>query len=542
MQFKQTTIRAIALISSVVILGAIGGCALSLTDDTADTADVTVTPNQAYAGDSVEITVAGFPGDYSLPAGSVTIGGVMLPLPGIFGEPGLRPQTNVDGLVTFTTVLPADVPSGTQTLAVATADGLGEKTASITVLSPSISIYPNPAVPNQAVVITGTGFTPAASGAGRLGAHQITGIGTSVVSATGTTLRTSYVTYPIDVDTDGGLYARIRVPSSYVSHSGGSIIIKVRDSGNRTGSVDLALRGPEIYLVPATSGAGDKVQVIGSGFPANSGLNSGCQRVKVLYKDLKVATAIPDSSGSFSTTIEVPRTTAISSSNTVTATPEGCAGNLSATATHTVPSRSITVTPNLTWPGATVTVTGVSFTGFTVMSQALLDPITTIDDLNVSTTTGTSVLPASSQIGANGGFSFTFVVPTTATVAAHTVQVTAGGLTSSNSFVVVKQSDLSTPTPAATLTPVPTPTTGPPQSMSPATGMEPLGDGLVRAWLFGNADGWTFYDPRPEYAEFTNLTHLIPGRHYWIEMQSDQEVVLNSRLRRLREGWNLISW
>ena len=211
MQFKQTTIRAIALISSVVILGAIGGCALTLT---ADTADVTITPNQAYAGDTVEITVTGFPGDYSLPADSVTIGGVMLPLPGIFGEPGLRPQTNVDGLVTFTTALPADVPSGAQTLAVATADGLGQKTASITVLAPSISIYPNPAVPNQAVVITGTGFTPAASGAGRLGAHQMTGIGPSVVSATGTTLGTSYVTYPIDVDTDGGLYARFRVPTA----------------------------------------------------------------------------------------------------------------------------------------------------------------------------------------------------------------------------------------------------------------------------------------------------------------------------------------
>ena len=71
--------------------------------------------------------------------------------------------------------------------------------------------------------------------------------------------------------------------------------------------------------------------------------------------------------------------------------------------------------------------------------------------------------------------------------------------------------------------------------------MEPLSDGLVRAWLFGNADGWTFYDPRPEYAEFTNLTHLIPGRPYWIEMQSDQEVVLNGRVRRLCKGWNLIS-
>ena len=134
------------------------------------------------------------------------------------------------------------------------------------------------------------------------------------------------------------------------------------------------------------------------------------------------------------------------------------------------------------------------------------------------------------------------MVPTTATVAAHTVQITAGGLTSSTSFVVVKETDLAAATPTPILTPAPTPTPGPPQSMSPAAGMEPLGDGLVRTWLFGNADGWTFYDLRPEYAEFTNLTHLILGRPYWIEMQSDQEVVLNGRVRRLRKGWNLISW
>ena len=522
----------------MVILGAIGGCALTLT---ADSTDVTVTPDQVYAGDTVEITVSGFPVDFSLPADSVTLGGVRLPLPGIFGRPGLRPQTNADGQTTFTTTLPADVPSGPQTLAVTTANGSGQVTASVTILVPSISIYPNLAVPNQPVIITGTGFTPAPSGTGRLGAHQITGIGTSIISASGTAMGTSYATYPIDVDTDGGLYARFRVPSSYVFHSGGSIVIKVRDSGNRTASVDLALLRPEIYLVPATSGAGDKIQVIGYGFPANSGINSGCQRIKVTYKDLKVATAIPDSYGSFSTTIEVPRATAISSSNTVTAAPESCAGNLSATAAHKVPSRSITVTPNLTWPGATVTITGVSYSAFAIMSQAFLDATTTVVE-GVSTTTGTSVLPASTQVGADGGFSFTLVVPAATTVGGHTALVTAAGLTSSTSFVVVKEADVPIPTPTPTSPPLPTPTPGPPQSTSPATGIEPLGDRLVRIWSFGNADGWTFHDPRPKYTEFVNLTHLIPGRPYWIEMQSDQQVALNGRERKLRQGWNLITW
>ncbi len=523
----------------MVILGAIGGCALTLT---ADSADVIMTPDEAYAGDTVEITVAGFPSGYSLPAGSVTVGGVSVPLPGIFGQPGVRAQTDADGQATFTTVLPADAPAGVQTLAVTNPDGSSQKTASITILTPSISIYPNPAVPNQAVVITGTGFTPAPSGTGRLGAHQITGIGTSVISVTGTALGTSYVTYPIDVDTDGGLYARFRVPGSYVSHSGGSIDIQVRDSGNRTGSVSLALRKPEIYLVPATSGAGSNIQINGFGFPANSGLSTGCQRVTVSYDGVKIGTAIPDSSGSFAASMQVPKATAVSSTNSVKATPEGCGGNLSATANHKVPSRSLTIVPNLTRAGETVTVTGVSYPGFTIITQALLDPVTTKDDKGVSTTTGTSVLPTGKQVGADSGFTFTFVVPAATKVGAHSLQLTAGGVTGTAAFVIIAETDLPTPTPAPTSTPVPTPTPSPTSSTTPAAGIEPLGDALVRLWSFGNVDGWTFYDPRPEYAEFVNLAHLIPGWPYWIEVQSDQQVVLNGRVRKLRQGWNLVSW
>ena len=40
---------------------------------------VTVTPNQAYTGDLIEITLLGFPGDYPVPAGSITLGGANTP-------------------------------------------------------------------------------------------------------------------------------------------------------------------------------------------------------------------------------------------------------------------------------------------------------------------------------------------------------------------------------------------------------------------------------------------------------------------------------
>ena len=508
----------------------------------ADTEAVAVVPDRAYAGDPIEITVSGFPGEYLLPAGSVNVGGVAVPMPGFFGEPGEPVQTSPDGSATFKTRVPPGVPAGMTTVAVATIDGKGEETAAINVLTPQLSLFPKIAVPNQAVVITGTGFTPSTvkGGGGLLGVHQITGTGDSGITLTGATLGKGSVTYPISLDTDGGFYARIRIPQSFVTSSGGNVRVEVTDSTGRRGTFHLELRSPEIYLSPVSSGPGSKITVTGFGFAAGDGGASGCQQVDLTYVGAKLATARLDSGGGFSRTIDVPPDTAVGSTNAVKAALSGCGGDVSASTNHTVPAQSINLVPTLTKIGTTVEVTGIAYGGYVSVSLADIDG--TKDDEGVWTVNPISVLPSPApKTGSDGGFTFTFVVPTL-DAGNHLLQLTVGGTEVSRYFVVSTEQEIPTPAPSPTPTPLPTATPAPPGNSLPTDGLAALESNLQRVWTFSNIDGWIFYDPREDFQTRNDLTHLISGRTYWLQVEANQTVALNGRERELVRGWNLLHW
>ena len=58
---------------------------------------------------------------------------------------------------------------------------------------------------------------------------------------------------------------------------------------------------------------------------------------------------------------------------------------------------------------------------------------------------------------------------------------------------------------------------------------------------------WTFYDPRPETAEFNTLSELTDGQAYLVLISETQEdVVLNNKTRNLTcvggDCWNQIVW
>ena len=63
-------------------------------------------------------------------------------------------------------------------------------------LTPTISASPSSAVPNQAVVLIGGGFSAksVAGGTGSGSRHQITGTGASIIAMDGNTLQSPYVT------------------------------------------------------------------------------------------------------------------------------------------------------------------------------------------------------------------------------------------------------------------------------------------------------------------------------------------------------------
>lgn len=77
----------------------------------------------------------------------------------------------------------------------------------------------------------------------------------------------------------------------------------------------------------------------------------------------------------------------------------------------------------------------------------------------------------------------------------------------------------------------------------PGQALAPIADILVRVWHYDNATKrWSFYDPRPDFAQFNTVTKIIPGQVYWIKVVDNQKAVLRGKGRNLFIGWNLVPW
>ena len=65
----------------------------------------------------------------------------------------------------------------------------------------------------------------------------------------------------------------------------------------------------------------------------------------------------------------------------------------------------------------------------------------------------------------------------------------------------------------------------------------------MRVFHFDNTTKeWTFYDPRPTFADSNTLEELVLGDAYFIKENNDQVAVLNGKEHRLIAGWSLIGW
>jgi hypothetical protein len=80
----------------------------------------------------------------------------------------------------------------------------------------------------------------------------------------------------------------------------------------------------------------------------------------------------------------------------------------------------------------------------------------------------------------------------------------------------------------------------------------PLGDALDRVFHFDNGTKtWSFFDPRPEFADVNSLNDVVEGEVYWIKVTKSIAVSLNSEQRQLscadegtpqQDCWNLVVW
>ncbi len=200
----------------------------------------------------------------------------------------------------------------------------------------------------------------------------------------------------------------------------------------------------EMTLVPTTGAIGATITVVGSNFAASTqyilylsnqvvaaGGNLNTVATKVTVKTVTVAAG----SSSFTTTFPIPpQFDNLAALTTGTHYVYSClAGATTSTivlssATLSVTGGSITLSPTTGPVGTTIQIVGASFTASAAITA-------TFDSVPVTVGGNTTVL-------ATGSFVSTITVPSTATVGARTVGVTAGSQTASATFTVTASGSL----------------------------------------------------------------------------------------------------
>ena len=418
-----------------------------------------------------------------------------------------------DGSGNFKITIPNWVKAGTQELRVTGQDGPdGEPvkaTFNVVLTGPQILVTPGTVLANQRISLVGTGFSS--------DAEVSEDEGHSLISIGGEAIKWSRINDgdDVDVDSGGNWSASVDLPLLAATTGEGERALRVTDSDGRSGVVIVDIPAREVEITPDVGRVGTIAVVRGTGFPSKNDEGSSFN-VEIEYDagedKTTTVSAVPDASGRFEVQLRIPTTASIPSSNTVKVSFEDDDEiPVVTTVAHDVPEGLVNLSEASGGPGSTVTVSGEGFKAFVPVS---LVKVGTLD-----------VTPAPKPAtDGNGMMSFDITIPGL-DVGIQTIEVHVGGTTASVGFVVTESG----------LHP------GNITKVVPA--LEALGDNFVNIWHFNNdTKGWSFHDGM----EGSDLTHLITGETYLLQIKSTVEVILNRDTRNLTcvgsNCWNQIVW
>jgi hypothetical protein len=348
---------------------------------------ITLDTASGTAGSSVTVTGTGFPASTALvfTFDSTT---TLTVTSGVAA-------TTTTGTFTSTVTVPSTAAAGVHTLTAAAGTTTAPAATYTITATPSLdALSPTSGVPGTSVLITGANF-PAST--------QVTvkfdSITLSLISGS-STLATGQVQSTITIPTD--------------ATSGAHTITVTAGSTSQTATFTVSVRTATLgELTPDSGTAGTSVTVTGINFPASTALVFTFDSATLTPKS---GDAVSKAAGTFSTVLTVPLTAA-AGAHTITVT--AGTGTDSATFTVTAPAQSINIS---TLTGAVSAPVAISGNGFLANST-----ITISYD-------GTKITDTLSN--ASGGFiTSAFTVPASKG-GAHTITISDGTNTSSQTFTV----------------------------------------------------------------------------------------------------------
>ena len=406
-------------------------------------------------------------------------------------------------------------------------------TTNVLISGADLVIRPTTVVPNQSISVTGRGFHDGAMINGDDDDSVVSLDGADMKSRDGAASDKVNDGDEVDVDNGGNWSTSIVIPVTGTSITPGPHELKVIDTGGREGVVVVNIAERTLTLEPTASRVGTRVTVSGTGFPArnSAGGSEGVQVVQIEYNEngtfRTVSSVTPDSSGSFTTTFQVPLNAGIPSTNSVRATFKYTGtGDIRTLTTHNVPEGGIELSATEAMPGDTITVTGQGFKAFRSVNMIEIGNIETTPSPKPST-------------DSTGKFTAEFLVPGL-DLGIKNVTVEIGDTTASASLTIVA---------AGTTPPMMTPEA---EAAAPEVAFAAViaEDNLIAVYHFDPATqneapnyGYTVYDARPLFMSGNNLDSIEPGEFYTVQVSEDQMgVTLGSQTVDLYAPFTPIRW
>jgi hypothetical protein len=326
----------------------------------------------------------------------------------------------------------------------------------------------------------------------------LTGTSTFPIGADGTGIGT--VTVPTTV-TNGTRYITVEDNHKVVGDTSAT--------ANNKKTVSVTVPKGTITVDPVAASTGNTVTITGAGFPpatTASALTIGGADA------MPSGGIITDAAGGFTQVVEVPAATTGGSLTPGTQIISATAGSITGSSTaFSTPNPAITVSPAEAAVEETITITGTGF-----------NSLGTVTTLNIGSA---SALPSPApRAGRNGDITAEVVVP----------------LLNAGSYTITMANSASFSA-SATFTA----TAAKVAVASTADNTEVIfadvianDDNLVRVWRFSNASQeWSFYDPRPAFADANTLAKTGAGDIVWVNVNAEQAFQSST----LFPGWNLIS-
>ena len=328
--------------------------------------------------------------------------------------------------------------------------------------------------------------------------------------------------YVVDVSNAGQFVASVVLWPQSVSGSNPSLIagthtIKVEDDAGFSGSAIISIPDASLNVTPTVAGPRDFITITGENWPIDNVDGAAPPAIDIKVSDgarTRRYSAFADSAGRFTIEHRVASDVAIPSTDMVRAE---MGTDIVKVGSFEVPAAIITVEPAEGQPGDRITL---SVDGMPVYQQ--------VDRVEIG---GRSVLPVGNfSTDSNGDVTVTDVLIPGLDPGTYSVLLDVEDTIAIGELNVLAES-------AAI---------GAAAELPGA--VEALGDNLVAIFYFDDVGKvWSFYDPRPEFADLNTLSEMVSGEAYWILVsETVEDVVLNNKSRSLTcrgdDCWNLEVW